>query len=262
MSLFVALASTVSATRVQGLSGCVPHSDMVALRSRSRERLQQVRQPATPSSPSSTSSPVNLPPSPSPLTIVTAIDGRRGRMGWSSAGTSWANSRERSADATASTAILAILANTTSTACQTAAADSTRSKLHRARCRARAGDELGDELVTGRRRCRASQIASHVASSQRWLGENEPGASTTASRSQNNPFDLTAWKSQINLSITASQSQTNLFDLKTPPRDTGIGAWGGGAAGSSRRSSRRLLGVAALGAARGLARHSRAPVVM
>jgi hypothetical protein len=106
MSVFVALASTVSATRVQGLSGCVPHSDMVALRSRSRERLQQARQPATPSSPSSTSSPVNLPPSPSPLTIVTVNDGRRGRMGWISAGTSW-TSQQRPVDTAASLATVA-----------------------------------------------------------------------------------------------------------------------------------------------------------
>jgi len=119
-------------------------------------------------------------------------------MGWNSAGTSWAISRERSADATASTAFIA------KTASQAVATNNHHSPERGdwARCRARARDELGDKLVTGRRRCRASQIASHVASSQRWLGENEPGATSTA------------WKSQNNLSPTASQSQSNLFDLK------------------------------------------------
>jgi len=138
-------------------------------------------------------------------------------MSMSSAGTSWAKSRERSADATASTTFIA------KTASQAVATDNPHSPARGdwARCWAHVRDELGDESATGRRRCRTSQIASHLASCKRWLAENEPCAN-----------------------YTASQSQTNLFDLETPPRDTGIGTWGGGAAGISRRSSRRLLGVA------------------
>jgi len=177
---FPALALAAAAAHAQGPSGCVPHSDMVAPRSRTRERLQQASQPATPSSPSSTSSPVNLPPSSSPLTIVTTFDGRRELMGWSSAGTSWADSQEQSAYATASTAFIA------NTASQAVAAVNHRSSSRGARARwpARASDELGDELVTSRRWCRASQIVSHVASRKRWLGENEPGATSWPGRAR------------------------------------------------------------------------------
>ena len=216
----VARAFAAAATLAQGLSGCFPHSDMVASQSLEPGVWHDARlgctAPASSSSPGSPSPPTRQLAqrlAPSHLQSMGSEDARggeaQGQAGRASCGRSTPpppSPLSTSAIPPAKPNDIAVINHIAQRGPWSAVSCAHGLLKHG---RESVGNELGEELVTGRHRCRASQIASHLASRKRWLGENEPSASATAWKSQNN-LSATAWKSQSNLSATASQSQSNL----------------------------------------------------
>ena len=216
----VARAFAAAATLAQGLSGCFPHSDMVAAQSLEPGVWHDARlgctAPASSSSPGSPSPPTRQLAqrlAPSHLQSMGSEDARGGEAQGQAGRASCGRSTPPPPSPLSTSAIPPAKPNDIAVINHIAQ----RGPWSPVSCahgllkhgRESVGNELGEELVTGRHRCRASQIASHLASRKRWLGENEPSASATAWKSQNN-LSATAWKSQSNLSATASQSQSNL----------------------------------------------------